>query len=91
MQALPDTVTPYRRTPTFDADSIPAGLRSNHRTAVGVWGVINVLEGRLRYDIEGDEPETLWLTPDNPGIVAPQVPHRVTPEGAVRFYVEFHR
>ena len=91
MQALPDTVTAYRRTPVFDAESVPAGLRSNHRTAAGVWGMITVLEGELRYDIEGETPETVLLNPERPGIVAPQVPHRVTPQGPVRFYVEFHR
>lgn len=91
MQRLPDDVCPYRRTPIFESESIPAGLRREHRTAPGVWGVITVLEGELRYDIEGEAPETILLTPQRSGIVAPQVPHRVTPQGPVRFYVEFHR
>lgn len=91
MKALPASVAPYRRTPEFDQDSIPDALSRDHRTAPGVWGLITVLDGVLRYDIEGDEPETVRLTPERPGIVEPQVTHRVTPEGAVRFHVEFWR
>jgi hypothetical protein len=36
---------PFRSTPVFDQNTIPARLRGNHRTKVGVWGVIRVLEG----------------------------------------------
>lgn len=91
MKPLPDSVAPYRRTPEFDQDSIPDALRRDHTTATGVWGLITVLEGVLRYDIEGDAPETVRLTPQHPGVVEPQVPHRVTPDGEVRFFVEFYR
>ena len=40
---------PYKSTPVFDENTLPAGLRKEHRTKAGVWGVIRVLEGRLRY------------------------------------------
>ena len=40
---------PYRRTPVFDENTLPAGLRREHRTKPGVWGIIRVFEGRLRY------------------------------------------
>ena len=46
---LPAGLVAYRRTPIFDQDTIPAGLRREHRTASGVWGLITVLEGRLRF------------------------------------------
>ena len=41
-------VIPYRSTPIFDEATLPAALRSEHRTKAGVWGVIRVIEGRLK-------------------------------------------
>ena len=59
---LPDGLVAYRRTPVFDQDTIPAGLRREHRTASGVWGLITVLEGRLRFRSLQPVAETV-LTP----------------------------
>ena len=42
---------PYKCTPVFDENTLPVGLRREHRTKPGVWGVIRVLEGRLRYRV----------------------------------------
>jgi tellurite resistance-related uncharacterized protein len=87
---LPAGLVAYRRTPVFDQDTIPAGLCREHRTASGVWGLITVLEGRLRFRTLHPVSETV-LTPDTPTAVAPQQPHEVAPDGPVRFYVEFYR
>jgi tellurite resistance-related uncharacterized protein len=87
--ALPPGLAPYRRTPVFDQDSLPAGLRREHSTKAGVWALIHVLEGRLRYRILDPATETV-LAPGTPGVVVPQQLHEVEPLGAVRFYVEFH-
>jgi tellurite resistance-related uncharacterized protein len=35
----------------FDENTLPAGLRRGHRTKPGVWGVIRVLDGPLRYQL----------------------------------------
>jgi tellurite resistance-related uncharacterized protein len=48
---LPEGLTAYKRTPTFDQDTLPIGLRHEHRTKAGVWALIHVVEGRLRYRI----------------------------------------
>ncbi|MGD9615833.1 MAG: DUF1971 domain-containing protein [Alphaproteobacteria bacterium] len=87
---LPDGVVAYRRTPIFDQDTIPAGLRREHRTAPGVWGLITVIEGRLRFRSLRPVGETV-LTPGTPMAVAPEQPHEVAPDGPVRFFVEFYR
>ncbi len=70
-------------------DQLPAGLRREHRTKPGVWGVIRVLEGRLRYEVLDPVFETI-LEPGHPGLVLPDVPHRVEPLGAMRMQVEFY-
>lgn len=86
---LPEGLTAYKRTPIFDQDSLPAGLRREHRTKPGVWALIHVLEGRLLYRILDPLGER-ELSPGAPGVVRPEQPHEVAPLGPVRFFVEFH-
>ena len=50
-QEIPNGYAPYRRTPLFTNDSIPKGLQSRHTTKKGVWGIIHVRSGSLRYRI----------------------------------------
>ena len=80
---------PYRSTPVFDETTIPAGLRRAHRTKAGAWGVIRVLEGRLRLSFSDGRPDRL-LTPDEPGLVRPGEEHQVEPLGTVRMRVDFY-
>ena len=91
MKALPEAVRPYKRTPIFTEATIPPGLLKQHTTKAGTWAKIVVLEGRLLYRIVAPEASECLLTPDRYGVVEPQVPHEVEPDGPVRFFVEFHR
>lgn len=87
--SLPAGLTPYKQTPIFDQDSLPAGLRREHRTRAGVWALIHVVEGRLLYRIL-DPPSEQVLTAGHPGVVNPGQPHEVAPLGPMRMFVEFH-
>lgn len=80
---------PYRSTPVFDAETLPMALRRAHCTKPGTWGLIRVLEGRLRYTIEETGEETI-LDPIRPGKVRPQQLHHVEPIGAMRMRVDFY-
>lgn len=86
---LPADVRPYRRTPLFDEQTLPAALRRDHATKAGVWALIHVQEGVLRYCVD-DWNLDVQIVPGTPGIVAPQVRHFVEPLGAVKLFVEFH-
>lgn len=81
--------TPYRSTPVFDENSLPAGLRREHRTKAGVLGIIRVFEGRVRYEIF-DPPSEVILEPDRPGLILPDVAHLVELLGPIRMHVEFY-
>ncbi|HHX81497.1 MAG TPA: DUF1971 domain-containing protein [Pseudomonadaceae bacterium] len=87
--ALPSGVVPYRRTGEFTEQTLPTGLRKDHSTKPGVWALIHVLEGRLRYCVPAWGYDEV-LEPGRLGIVAPEVVHFVEPQGAVRVFVEFH-
>ena len=91
MKTLPSGVQEYRRTPVFSEQTLPAGLRRSHATRSGVWGRIEIHQGRLLYRILGANPEEHVLTPDRPGVIEPEVVHEVEPIGPVRFRVAFLR
>lgn len=80
--------SPYRSTPVFDENTLPAALAREHRTKVGVWGVIRVLEGRLRYRVL-DPASEMILDVDYPDLVLPDQPHFGGPLGSMQTEVDF--
>ncbi|MGH8762478.1 MAG: DUF3565 domain-containing protein [Nitrosospira sp.] len=87
---LPDSFVAYKRTPDFTEESLPAALRKDHSTRVGVWAKIIVAEGKIRYRVPILKAD-IELSPDRIGIVVPEVLHSVEPLGVVRFFVEFYK
>lgn len=89
---LPDGYTPYKRTPTFSAESVPAGLLQAHNTKAGVWGVITVERGCLGYTIENDPSVELIVDPAIDAVVAPEEKHHVAIIASdTLFHVTFYR
>jgi tellurite methyltransferase len=86
--AMPAGALEYKRTPTFDAETLPAALRQNHRTKAGTWARIVVEAGVLEYHVRG---RVHRLESGDAGLVEPEVPHHVRPLGAVSVHVEFWR
>lgn len=82
-------ILPYRSTPVFNQDTLPAALRARHDTKAGVWAVIRVFEGELRLTYL-EPPSEIVLTPDQPGLILPQQPHFVTPTGPMKMQVDFY-
>ena len=91
----PPAARPYRTTRVLTERTLPAGLRREHRTKPGVWAVIRVLDGRVRYRVLSSTPEMpaseVLLEPGHPGLVLPDQPHLVEPLGPVRLQIEFYR
>lgn len=78
----------YKRTADFTETSIPAGLLRHHSTRAGVYGCLNVLEGRLRFhDIPSGRDRI--LTKGTYRVIFPERKHEVEPIGKVRFFIEF--
>jgi tellurite resistance-related uncharacterized protein len=89
MKDLPQNKVVYKTTKIFDQNSIPKGILNNHSTKAGTWGKINIVEGFLLYTIQSNPIEEILLSPDKYGVVEPEVIHKVTPKGDVKFFVEF--
>lgn len=84
-----DEARPYRSTPPFDEETLPAALCARHSTKAGVWGVIRVIEGQVRLTCL-DPASDFILDADHPGIVLPEQPHFVTPLGRMKMQVDFY-
>ena len=81
-------MAPYKSTAVFDEETLPAALRREHRTKAGAWGIIRVLEGRLK--LLFPDGRALVLSPGEPGLIQPQETHWVEPVGSMRMQVEFY-
>ncbi|MCB2080391.1 MAG: DUF1971 domain-containing protein [Novosphingobium sp.] len=84
------TVSPYKTTPEFDEGSLPDAIRNDHSTKAGVWGLLVVLEGRVRL-VFHDPVGTVDVEPGKPGLIPPQAVHHVETSGPMRMRVEFYR
>jgi hemoglobin len=88
--ALPAGVVEARRTPLFDAASLPAALLESHRTTV--WAELHVHDGSVRYvDLEGPSARDVRLGTGDSAVIVPGVEHRIGPSTDARFFVQFYR
>ena len=60
---LPPGLTCYKRTPEFTRDTVPDALLAVHSVKAGVWGLLRVSRGRVRYCLDGEEPESRLIAP----------------------------
>lgn len=84
---IPPTTTPGRRTPRFDAQSVPPALLEAHVTRA--WAQLVVVEGFVRFH-EASPMLELRATPANAVVIVPDRPHRIEPSENAEFYVQFH-
>ncbi|MGH1366433.1 MAG: DUF1971 domain-containing protein [Calditrichia bacterium] len=89
MKTLPDSVSCYNTTAVFTEDTMPEGIKKDHFTKRGTWGIIRVHEGELEY-VTGNG-KTHILNSEKPGLIEPEVKHFVKPRGAVVFHLEFYK
>ncbi len=85
----PDGLEIYK-TQHFDQQTLPAGLRGEHRLRPGVWGRLELQQGRLAFVADAIgctrdlvAPAVLWIPPG--------VTHRVVTSGAMTMQLDFAR
>lgn len=80
---------PYKKTPEFDQETLPAGIRNAHSTKAGVWGLLRVLEGEV--DLIFHEPQrSVRVSAGHPATIPPEAVHHVEVKGPMRMQVEFY-
>jgi tellurite methyltransferase len=83
---LPEGLAHARTAGPFDQDTLPAGLRREHRVAARTWGVLRVLEGALTFEMLGAK-RRMVAGDEQP--IPPEVPHLLSLDGDVRLEVDF--
>jgi len=86
---LPDGLRLERTTPTWDHLSLPAALLRSHRVAAGVWGLLQVEAGRLRFVAETEPRLDVVVEAGSSQPIPPDVEHRIEVTGPVRLHLEF--
>jgi hemoglobin len=71
---------------------VPPALLSAHSVKPGVWGMLRVVKGRVRYCLDGNAQASLVVPEDGAAAIAPGVSHHVELlDAASTFFIEFHR
>ena len=86
---LPPEISLLRVGGPWDQDTLPAGLRRRHRTAEGVWGVLEVDAGDVGLHIETTPPLDRSLGPGASQAIPPATPHQLTLDGPFRLALQF--
>jgi tellurite resistance-related uncharacterized protein len=91
-QTLPMGLAFVRRTPLFTRETVPEALLSAHRVKVGVWGLLRVEQGRVRYCLDAPLDDTLVVAAGGTAVIEPEVLHHVELlDTDSAFLVEFHK
>jgi tellurite resistance-related uncharacterized protein len=86
---LPDRLRVARSAGPFNEETLPAGLRSDHRVADGTWGRLRVISGAVRFRMTTDPPFDVRLGAGEEQAIPPGVAHRVAPEGPMEIVIDF--
>lgn len=88
---LPPGLEAYSRSSDFTPDNLPAKLQSAHSTKAGTWGLLHVLEGKVRYQLEPPHQGEQLAAAGEHVVIESEIPHHVTFIEPGRFFVEFYR
>jgi tellurite resistance-related uncharacterized protein len=89
---LPPGLARYKQTPQFTAKTVPGALLTTHSVKAGVWGLLRVLHGRVRYCLDDGTPKALLIGSGGTAVIEPEVRHHVELlDEDSAFLVEFHR
>lgn len=88
---LPGDLVLDRTTATWDPSTMPAALRRAHRVGKATWGLLHVVDGRIRFRARTTPPIDAVVEVGGTHAIPPEVEHEVEPSDDARFYVEFLR
>ena len=80
----------HSSTPIFNQVTCPQGILNAHQVDKGYYGVLNVLEGKLRFVWE-DSNESIEVDNTKPFYIESEKKHHVELMGDVKFRVDFYK
>jgi truncated hemoglobin YjbI/tellurite resistance-related uncharacterized protein len=82
-------IRPFKTSPEFTHENIPAVLLREHRLDKGTWGILRVHQGQILY-FEDETGAGLSSGAGTAVLVRPDTPHRVEIVGPVSLTLEFY-
>lgn len=90
--SLPLGLIRYTTTPQFTRQTVPASLLSAHKLKEGVWGLLRVTSGRIRYCLDRSPSISEVVATGKAAVIEPEVLHHVELlDCDSSFFVEFYR
>jgi tellurite resistance-related uncharacterized protein len=89
--ALPPGSEPYRTIGPFGAQSLPQGLRKQHRLKQGAWALLVLSAGALRFVWDDDTGGAEELAAPARLVVPSEVLHHVEGDGPFELTITFYR
>ncbi len=86
---IPEGLEIVRTAGPFDADTLPRGLRADHRVADGMWARVRVLDGAVGFSMDTVPPISRRLEADDEQPIPPGVSHHLVVDGPMTVVVEF--
>jgi tellurite resistance-related uncharacterized protein len=91
-EILPPGLAFVRRTPSFTRQTVPKPLLSQHSVKAGMWGLLRVERGRVRYCLDDGSADTRVVAEGGTAVIEPQALHHVELlDEDSAFFVEFHK
>jgi len=81
----------YARSPDFTPETLPERMRAGHSTKPGVWGLLRVSEGAVRYEVESPGRGSAVARSGEFVVIEAGATHHVDFVEPGRFHVEFYR
>lgn len=91
-RSLPAGMTCYKTTAHFTSHNVPRSLLASHSVKAGVWGMLRVASGRVRYCVDGNPSFSEIVSNGGAAVIEPDTPHHVELMDAdSAFFIEFYR
>ena len=86
---MPEGLEVARTVGPFDAETLPAGLRRDHRLAERTWGRLRVIDGQVRFSMATAPPVSVLLTAGHAQPIPPGLPHALHVGGPLLVEIDF--
>lgn len=91
-RSLPAGMACYKTTAHFTSHNVPRSLLASHSVKAGVWGMLRVASGRVRYCVDGNPSFSEIVSNGGAAVIEPDTPHHVELMDAdSAFFIEFYR
>lgn len=88
---VPEGFVPYANSPTYNSQTVPQKLLSEHALAANKWAKLHVEVGKVRYFVFGHKVPIAEITGPNCFVIPPDETHYIELSSDAVFHLEFFK